>query len=81
MISTRKRKQQNRKLLSHSDESDQNFVIANSTRIEKLDSELRSGQPNQELAADNDGKTALTNQNMVYIQTLKRGSLLGLPEK
>ena len=69
MVSTQKKKQQNRKLSCQLDGFDHDANNSKSARSERQDVEVRRGQGDPEFTGDNNGSTALASPNTLDFQT------------
>ena len=72
MISTRKKKQSYRKLLSRLDEFDQDAMHGDVAKIGKQNVIINDGTVGRELTAKNSGNTSIANKNTVNVQILER---------
>ena len=72
MVSTRKKRQSNRRLLSHLDDFDQDVIIGNAMIHKQENTTVNEGTANQEFTVGNsDGGQALS-ENVVKVKTLER---------
>ena len=71
MISTRKKKQSNRRLLSQLDDFDRDIIIGNAAN-ERQQNVVDEGTVDEEYESYNTGSNLTTNENLVKVQTLER---------
>ena len=72
MVSTRKNRQSNRRLLSQLNDSDQNVIIGNTVSDRLENAPVNEGTSDQEFTVDNPGSNLVANENMVNVKTLER---------
>ena len=71
MLSTRKKKHENRRLFSQLDDFDQNYIIANAAKSGQQTFIVNDGTVNQEFTVNISGSIPTTNENTVNVQTLE----------
>ena len=77
MVSTRKKKQSSRKLLSQSDDFDQDFFIGNTVSDRQENATVIEGTCDHEFTVGFSANNLMTNQNTVNVKTFQRYFLKG----
>ena len=72
MISTRKKKQSNRRPLSQLDDFDQDNIIGNAANDRQQNVVVDEGTVDEEFESYNTGSNLTTNQNLKKVQTSER---------
>ena len=72
MVSTRKKKQSNRRLFSQLDDFDQDVKIGDVANNGQQNVIIRDGTVDREFTAINSGSNSMANANTVNVQTLER---------
>ena len=72
MVSTRKKKQSNRKLLNQLDDFDQIIKIGNTKSDRRQNATLNEVTADQEFTVGTSGINLMTTENMVNVKTLER---------
>ena len=72
MVSTRKKRQSNRKLLSQLDDFDQDIVFGNTVSDRQEKSTVNEGTVDQEFTVDMSDCNLPANENLVNVRTLER---------
>ena len=72
MVSTRKKKQSMRRLLSQLDDSDRDNIIGNIVSDRHKNATINEGIGDQELTVDNSGINLAARENMVIVKILDR---------
>ena len=71
MVSTRKKKQSNRRLLSQLDDFDQDIIIGNSVSDRQENATVNEGNGDQVFTVGNPGSNSAANKNLVKVKTLE----------
>ena len=72
MVSTRKKKPSNRRLLSQSDDFDQDIIIGNTLSERQENATVNEGTGDQEFTVGSHEKKLTTNENAVNVKTLEK---------
>ena len=72
MVSTRKKKQSNRRLLSQLDDFDQNIIFGSTASNRQENVTVNESTGDQELTVDNPGSNLAAIENLVNVKTLER---------
>ena len=72
MVSTRKKEQQNRRLLSQLDDFDHDIIIGDAVNSGHQNGQVKEGTVDGEIIDNNGGDFSTTNENTVNVQTLER---------
>ena len=72
MVSTRKKKQSNGRLLSQLDYFDQDVIIGDAANGRQQNDVVNDGTVNQGVTVNNNGSNLTANENSVNVQTLER---------
>ena len=72
MVSTRKKRQSNRRLLSQLDDFDQDITIGNAASESQENTVVNKGTKDRDLAIDASGNNIAINESTVNVKTLER---------
>ena len=72
MVSSHKKRQSNRKLLSQSDYFDRDIIIWNAVSDRQENFVVKEGTADQEFTVNNSGSNLAANENLVNVKTLER---------
>ena len=72
MVSTREKRQSNRRLLSQLDDFDQDVIIGNTISDREESAKVNVGTADQEFTFGNSNSNLATNENLVNVKTLER---------
>ena len=72
MVSTRKKRQSNRRLLSQLDDFDQDIIIGNTVSDRQESATVNEGTGDQKFTVVNHDNNLTANENMVNVKTLER---------
>ena len=72
MVSTRKKRQLGRKLLSQLDDFDQDVIIGNATIESQEDIMVNKGTNDQDFTVGTSSNNTVINENVVNVKTLER---------
>ena len=72
MVSTRKKRQSNRRLLSQLDEFDQDIIIGNTVSDRQENATVNEGTGDQDFTVGTSGNNLTTNENTMNVKTLER---------
>ena len=72
MVSTRKKRQSNRRLLSQLDDFDQDIIIGNAVSERQENTIVNQGTGDRDFTVGTSGKNLMVNENTVNVKTLER---------
>ena len=72
MVSTRKKRQSNKRLLSQLDDFDQDMIIGNSTSERQESVEVNEGTNDQDFTVGTSNVSSIVNENALNVKTLER---------
>ena len=72
MVSTRKKRQSNKRLLSHLDDFDQNVIIGNTASERQENVVVNEGFNDQDFTVGTSNVTSIINENVLNMKTLER---------
>ena len=72
MVSTRKKRQSNKRLLSHLDDFDQNVIIGNTASERQENVVVNEGFNDQDFTVGTSNVTSIINENELNVKTLER---------
>ena len=81
MVSTRKKGQSNRRLLSQLDEFDQDVFVGNAMNYEQKNTMVNEGTVYLDFTVGNSDSGQNFNENMVIVKTLERCFIKGIDRK
>ena len=81
MVSNRKKRQSNRKLLSQLDDFDQNMIIGNAVSERQENTVVNEGTNDRDFTVGTSSNDPIVNANAMSVKTLKGVLMRGLTEK
>ena len=72
MVSTRKKRQSNRRLLSQLDDFDQDIIIGNAASESQENTVVNEGTKDRDFTVDNSSNNSAVNESTVNVKTLER---------
>ena len=81
MVSTRKKRQSNRKLLSQLDDFDQDMINGNAVSERKENTVVNEGTNDRDFTVGTSSNDPIVNANAMSVKTLKGVLMRGLTEK
>ena len=81
MVSTRKKRQSNRRLLSQLDDFDQDVIIGDAACDRQENVVVNEGTDDRDFTVSNSSNNSVINENAMHVKTLEGVSMKGLIEK
>ena len=72
MVSTRKKRQSNKRLLSQLDDFDQDIILGNAARQSQENHVVNEGTDDRDFTVGTSNKYSVTNENVMNVKTLER---------